>query len=45
MVSSELPEILGVSDRVIIMREGRIMGELLAHEADEESIMSFAIGG
>lgn len=45
MVSSELPEILGVSDRVIIMREGRIMGELLAHEANEESIMSYAIGG
>ena len=45
MVSSELPEVLGVSDRILIMREGKITGELLAHEADEESIMSFAIGG
>ena len=45
MVSSELPEVLGVSDRILIMREGKITGELLAHEPDEESIMSFAIGG
>ncbi len=47
MVSSELPEILGMSDRVIIMREGRIMGEI-ERETDifsQEIIMKAAWGG
>ncbi|MEM1483801.1 sugar ABC transporter ATP-binding protein [Oscillospiraceae bacterium PP1C4] len=42
MVSSELPEILGVSDRVIVMREGRISGELSREEASEQSIIQLA---
>lgn len=45
MVSSELPEILGMSDRVIVMHEGRISGELSRAEANQESIMQLATGG
>jgi ribose transport system ATP-binding protein len=44
MVSSELPEILGLSDRVLVMRGGRIMGELSRAEATEELIMQYAMG-
>lgn len=44
MISSELPEILGLSDRIIIMREGRIVGELVREEATQERIMSLASG-
>jgi ABC-type sugar transport system ATPase subunit len=43
MISSELPEILGMSDRIMIMHEGRIMGELAQEEATQEKIMSFCI--
>jgi len=39
MISSELPEILGMCDRVYIMNEGRIVGELSAQEASQENIM------
>lgn len=42
MVSSELPEVLGMSDRVIVMHEGRITGELLRAEATQEKIMELA---
>jgi ABC-type sugar transport system ATPase subunit len=45
MVSSELPEVLGVSDRVIVVREGKIAGELTRAEATQESIMAYATGG
>jgi ribose transport system ATP-binding protein len=44
MVSSELPEILGMSDRVIVMREGHILAELNRAEATEERIMHYATG-
>jgi ribose transport system ATP-binding protein len=44
MISSELPEILGMSDRVLVMRGGRIRGELTRAEATEEKIMEFATG-
>jgi putative multiple sugar transport system ATP-binding protein len=40
-ISSELPEILGVCDRIYVMREGRVVGEQLASEATQESIMKF----
>lgn len=40
MISSELPEILGMADRIYIMNEGRIAGELDAKEATQELIMS-----
>jgi putative multiple sugar transport system ATP-binding protein len=39
MISSELPEILGMCDRIYVMNEGRIVGELLDHEASQEKIM------
>ena len=45
MISSELPEILAMSDRIIVMHEGRITGELQASEASQEKIMEYATGG
>ena len=44
MVSSELPEILGMSDRIVVMREGRVTAELSRAEATEERIMHHATG-
>ncbi|ASS86126.1 sugar ABC transporter ATP-binding protein [Geobacillus subterraneus] len=44
VVSSEMPEILGLSDRVIVMHEGRKMGELTREEATQERIMQLATG-
>lgn len=43
MISSELPEVLGMSDRIYVMSEGSITGELSAKEATEEKIMKMAI--
>lgn len=40
MISSELPEVLGMCDRIYIMNEGRMVGELLAEEASQEIIMA-----
>ncbi len=42
MVSSELPEVLGVSDRILVMREGRVSGELSREEASEQAIIQLA---
>ena len=42
MISSELPEILRMSHRVVVMCEGRVTGTLIANEASQESIMKFA---
>jgi ribose transport system ATP-binding protein len=44
IVSSELPEILGMSDRVLVMHEGAIVAELDGRTATEEKIMVFASG-
>jgi inositol transport system ATP-binding protein len=44
MISSELPEILGMSDRVIVMHEGRVGGEFLRKDATQENIMRAATG-
>ena len=44
MISSDLPEVLGVSDRIIIMKDGRVAGELDANQATENSVMSLAAG-
>lgn len=44
VISSELPEILGISDRIIVIHEGQIAGEINADEASEELIMQFATG-
>ncbi|MDD6069360.1 MAG: sugar ABC transporter ATP-binding protein [Clostridiales bacterium] len=43
MISSELPEVLGMSDRLYVMSEGTITGELLAEDASEEKVMAMAI--
>ena len=43
-VSSEMEEIMGMSDRTIVMHEGRITGELQRSELSEESIMQLATG-
>ncbi|MED4811333.1 sugar ABC transporter ATP-binding protein [Bacillus atrophaeus] len=45
MVSSELPEIIGMSDRIIVVHEGKISGEVASREATQERIMTLATGG
>ncbi|MEA5146088.1 MAG: ATP-binding cassette domain-containing protein, partial [Candidatus Limiplasma sp.] len=45
VVSSELPEIMGISDRVYVMCEGRITAELLPESFSEESLLNYAMGG
>ena len=42
MVSSELPEVLGMSDRILVMRDGRIAGELSAADATQDAVMTLA---
>jgi ribose transport system ATP-binding protein len=42
MISSELPEILRMSDRIVVMCEGRITGELMPEEATQERFMQLA---
>ena len=44
LISSELPEILRLSDRILVMCEGRVSGELPIEEATPEKIMSLATG-
>ena len=43
-VSSEMEEVLGMSDRVLVMHEGRLTGELARHELSEEAVMHLATG-
>ncbi len=43
MISSELPEVLGMSDRLYVMSGGSITGELSAEEADERKVMAMAV--
>lgn len=45
MVSSDLPEVLGMSDRILVMHEGRMAKELRKEEATQEKIMFYATGG
>ncbi len=45
MISSELPEVMGMSDRILVMHEGRITGELNRADATQEKIMHLATGG
>jgi ribose transport system ATP-binding protein len=44
IVSSELPEVLGLSDRIIVMRDGRVAGRFDRAEATEEKLMAAAVG-
>jgi rhamnose transport system ATP-binding protein len=44
MISSELPEVLGMADRVLVVREGRLVAELARSDADEATIMRAATG-
>ncbi|PAU37111.1 ribose ABC transporter ATP-binding protein RbsA [Vibrio coralliilyticus] len=44
LVSSEMPEVLGMSDRIIVMHEGRISGEFDAKDADQEKLLACAVG-
>ena len=45
MISSELPEIIGMSDRIIVMHEGKITGVLKREEFNEAEILLRAVGG
>ncbi|NRR30674.1 sugar ABC transporter ATP-binding protein [Oxalobacteraceae bacterium] len=44
LISSELPEVMGMSDRVIVMHEGRVSGELMRDDFSQESILTLASG-
>ncbi|MDR5585924.1 MULTISPECIES: sugar ABC transporter ATP-binding protein [Clostridium] len=44
MISSDLPEVLGISDRIMVMREGAVSGELSRDEANQEAVMKLAVG-
>jgi len=43
MVSSELPEVLGMSDRILVMSDGCVAGVLAAADADQHTVMSLAV--
>lgn len=45
MISSELPEVIGMSDRILVIHEGRLAGELTGQDATQEKIMTLATGG
>jgi ABC-type sugar transport system ATPase subunit len=45
MISSEMPELLGLADRIIVMYQGEIRGEFRQEEADEERIAHVALTG
>lgn len=44
MISSELPEVLGMSDRVMVMSEGKLIGTMNREEATQEKILLYATG-
>ena len=39
MISSEMPELLGISDRIYVMNDGKLVSEMLAKDASQEKIM------
>ena len=45
MISSELPELIGICDRIYVISEGRIAGMLTRPEFSQESIMQYAVSG
>jgi ABC-type sugar transport system ATPase subunit len=44
LVSSELPEILGLAHRVLVLRQGRVVAELTGEQTNSEEILRFALG-
>jgi ABC-type sugar transport system ATPase subunit len=44
MISSDMPEVLSMSDRILVVRDGRIAGELSRQEATQESVLRLAVG-
>ena len=44
MFSSDMPEVLGMSDRVLVMREGKVSAEFSREEATQEKLLAAAIG-
>ncbi len=44
MISSDLPEVLGMSDRIVVMAQGRVAGELGRAEATQDAVMALAVG-
>ena len=45
MISSELPEVLGMADQIIVVRDGRIAGQLPREEATQEKVGQLALAG
>jgi ribose transport system ATP-binding protein len=45
MVSSDMPELIAMCDRVIVMRKGEVAGEIAREQLSEENILSYSIGG
>jgi len=45
LISSDLPELVGMSDRVIVMREGQVRGEIAREDLSQELVLSYATGG
>mgnify|MGYP000688922773 FL=1 len=45
VISSELPEVIGLSDRILVMHEGIVTGEVQGDEASEQRILTYATGG
>ena len=45
VISSEMPELLGICDRIYVLNEGRIVGEMAGHEASQEKIMRAIVRG
>ena len=45
LVSSEVPEVLGLADRVLVMREGRVIHEAPAGELDEDTVLDLVMAG
>ena len=44
LISSEMPEVLGMSDRILVMHEGRISAEFMRDQATQEQLLAAAIG-
>jgi ribose transport system ATP-binding protein len=45
LVSSEVPEVLGLADRVLVMREGRVVRDAPASELDEDAVLDLVMAG